>query len=175
MKDSTLQAKVSVVNDIKEKFEKANSVVLVDYRGLTVEQDTELRNKMREAGVEYRVLKNTMTKRALNDLGITCIDDLLAGPTAIAFGYEDATAPAKVISEFAKKNEQAEIKGGLLGKEAMDIAQVKYLASLPSKEELIAKMLGSMNAPITNFVGVLAAVPRALVCALDQIRQQKEA
>jgi len=175
VKDFTLKAKEAVVADIKAKFEKAQSAVLVDYRGLTVEQDTELRNKMREAGVEYRVLKNTMIKRALHELDIDAIDSVLEGPTAVAFGYEDAVAPAKVLAEFVKNNKAAEIKGGLLDNKAMDLAQINYLAELPSKDVLIAKLLGSMNAPISNFVGVLAGVPRAFVCALNEIKNKKEA
>jgi len=175
VKDYTLQAKTAVVDDIKDKFSRAESAVLVDYRGLTVEQDTELRCKMREAGVEYKVLKNTMIKRALHALEIDAIDGLLEGPTAVAFGYDDAVAPAKVLSEFCKKNNVMEIKGGLLGDKAMDLNQIKYLAELPSKEVLIAKLLGSMNAPISNFVGVLSGVPRAFVCALNEIKNKKEA
>ena len=175
MKDYTLNAKVAVVADIKDKFDRAQSAILVDYRGLTVEQDTDLRNKMRAAGVEYRVLKNTMIKRALHDLGVDGIDNLLEGPTAVAFGYDDAVAPAKVLAEFVKTNNAAEIKGGLLDKQLMELDQIKYLAELPSKEVLIAKLLGSMNAPISNFVGVLSGVPRAFVCALNEIKNKKEA
>ena len=175
MKEQTLQAKTDIVNGIKEKFEKAQCAILVDYRGLTVEQDTDLRNKMREAGVEYKVLKNTMVKRALDDLGIEGVDELLAGPTAIAFGYEDPVAPAKVISNFAKDIEVVEIKGGLLDSKPMTLDQIKYLSELPSKEVLIAKLMGSLNAPVTNFVGVLAAVPRSFVCALNEIKNKKEA
>ena len=111
MKEKTLQMKTDIVNDIKSKFEKAQCAILVDYRGLTVEQDTDLRNKFRAAGVEYKVLKNTMVKRALDDLGIEGVSDLLAGPTAVAFGYEDPVAPAKVISDFVKDVDIVEIKG----------------------------------------------------------------
>ena len=175
MKEKTLQMKTDIVNDIKSKFEKAQCAILVDYRGLTVEQDTDLRNKFRAAGVEYKVLKNTMVKRALDDLGIEGVSELLAGPTAVAFGYEDPVAPAKVISDFVKDVDIVEIKGGLLDSKPMTMDQIKYLSELPSKEVLIAKLMGSLNAPITNFVGVLAAVPRNFVCALNEIKNKKEA
>ena len=167
MKEQTLNAKVAVVEEIKDKFSRAQSVIVIDYRGLTVEEVTALRNKMREAGVEYKVLKNTMMSRALHELGINDLDAILEGPSAVAFGYDDAVAPAKILVEGAKKNNKIEIKG-------MDMAQIKYLAELPSKEVLIAKLLGSMNAPVTNFVGVLAAVPRSFVCALNAIKEKKE-
>lgn len=174
MKEQTLNAKVAVVEEIKDKFSRAQSVIVIDYRGLTVEEVTALRNKMREAGVEYKVLKNTMMSRALHELGINDLDAILEGPSAVAFGYDDAVAPAKILVEGAKKNNKIEIKGGLLEGKGMDMAQIKYLAELPSKEVLIAKLLGSMNAPVTNFVGVLAAVPRSFVCALNAIKEKKE-
>lgn len=164
-----------VVSEIRERFERAGSVVLVDYRGINVEQVTELRRQFRAAGVEYVVLKNTLVKRALAELSIDGIDSLLEGPSAFAFGYEDPVAPAKVLSEFISKtkSEHLKIKGGLIGTTVMDVAGVKALASLPSKEALIAKMMGSLNAPITNFVGVLSATLRSLVYAIEAVRKQK--
>ena len=175
MKEQKLQAKEAVVGDIKEKIEKAQSVVLLDYRGLTVEQVTNLRDQMRKAGIEYKVIKNTMLTRAANELGITGTEELFQGPTACAFGYTDPAAPAKILVDFIKKVKKTEIKGGMLEGKVVGIDQINYLAELPSKEVLIAKLMGSMNAPITNFVGVLSGVPRALVCALNAIREQKEA
>ena len=175
MKEQKLQAKEAVVGDIKEKIEKAQSVVLLDYRGLTVEQVTNLRDQMRKAGIEYKVIKNTMLTRAANELGITGTEELFQGPTACAFGYTDPAAPAKILVDFIKKVKKTEIKGGMLEGKVVGVDQINYLAELPSKEVLIAKLMGSMNAPITNFVGVLSGVPRALVCALNAIREQKEA
>lgn len=174
MKDYTLKAKQDIVSDIKAKFENAESVVFLDYRGLTVEEVTELRNQMRAVGVEYKVMKNTMIKRAVDELGITGIDHILEGPTAVAFGTKDPAAPAKVIVDFIKKYKKTEIKGGVLNNNAIDVNGVKYLADLPSKEELLAKMLGSLNAPITGFVMVLSGVTSKFVRTLDAIRQQKE-
>lgn len=175
MKDYTLQAKEAVVADIQAKFEKAQSVVFIDYRGLTVSEVTELRNKMRSAGVEYRVLKNSMIKRAVDNLGIQGVDEVLAGPTAVAFGYEDPVAPAKILVDFVKAAKKTEIKGGVLAGKGIDVAGVKYLAELPSKEQLLAKMMGSLNAPITGFVMVLSGVLRNFVCALNAIKEKKEA
>jgi large subunit ribosomal protein L10 len=175
VKEKKLHEKEAVVEGIKEKIGKAQSVVLLDYRGLTVEEVTSLRDQMRQAGIEYRVLKNTMMTRAADDLGITGADELFKGPTAAAFGYEDPVAPAKILVEFIKKTKKTEIKGGMLEGRVIGSDQIKYLAELPSKEVLVTKLLGTMNAPMQNLVGVLAGVPRALVCALAAIQEQKQA
>ncbi len=169
------ELKQQTVADIKSKFERAGSVVLVDYRGINVEQVTELRKQFRNAGVEYVVLKNTLVKRALGELNIEGLDALLEGPSAFAFGYQDPVAPAKVLNDFITKTktDRLKIKGGLVDNRAIDVAGVKALADLPPKEVLIAKMMGSLNAPITNFVGVLSATLRSLVYAIDAIRKQK--
>ncbi|MDY5729928.1 MAG: 50S ribosomal protein L10 [Eubacteriales bacterium] len=154
------EIKQQVVADIKSKFEQAQSVVVVEYKGLTVEQVTDLRAKFREAGVDYCVLKNTLVKRATNELGITGLDEVLEGPSAFAFGMTDAVAPAKIISEFVKKNktETIKVKSGLLGKEIISPAQIEALASLPSREVLLARLLGSLNATVASFVRVLEAI-----------------
>ncbi len=167
--------KQQVVEDIKDRFSRAGSVVLVDYRGINVEQVTELRKQFRTAGVEYVVLKNTLVKRALAELNITGMDALLEGPSAFAFGYQDPVAPAKVVSDFITKTkiEHVKIKGGLVDGKVIDVAGVKALAELPPKEVLIAKMMGSLNAPITGFVGVLSATLRSLVYAIEAVRKQK--
>ena len=175
MKEKKLHEKEAVVESIKEKIGKAQSIVLLDYRGLTVEEVTSLRDQMRQAGIEYRVLKNTMMTRATDELGIAGADELFKGPTAAAFGYEDPTAPAKILVEFIKKTKKTEIKGGMLEGRVIGSDQIKYLAELPSKEVLVAKLLGTMNAPLSNLVGVLSGVPRALVCALAAIQEQKQA
>lgn len=169
------ELKGAVVSDIRDRFSRASSVVLVDYRGINVEQVTELRHRFRTAGVEYVVLKNTLVKRALAELSITGLDDILEGPSAFAFGYSDPVAPAKVLQDFiaATKLEHLKVKGGLLGDVVLDVNGVKALANLPSREVLIAKMMGSLNAPITNFVGVLSATLRSLVYAIDAVRKQK--
>lgn len=170
---ANFEAKKLVVEDIKNKIQAAKSVVFVKFVGLTVAEDTELRREFRKNNVEYKVLKNTLIKRAFNDLGITSFDDDLNGPTSVAFGA-DETAAAKVIVEAAKKYEnKVAVKCAYVENEKIDENGVKAFAAMPSKEELIAKMLGSLQAPITNFVGVLSAMPRSLVIALNAVAEKK--
>lgn len=175
MKEATLRAKEAEVAEIQEKIEKSQSVMFLDYRGLNVAEVTELRNKMRAAGVEYKVIKNTMIRRAAEKAGIEGLDNVLEGPTAVAFGYADPVAPAKILVDFIEDTKKTNLKGGVLAGKAMSEAEIKNLASLPSKEELIAKMLGSLNAPITGLVMALSGVPRNLVYALNAIKEKKEA
>lgn len=175
MKEAILQQKQGIVEDIKTKFEACKSAVLIDYRGLTVEEVTNLRDKFREAGVEYRVLKNTMIRRAVDALGMEGLEPVLEGPTAVAFGMEDAVAPAKIISDFIKETEKIEIKAGVLEGKVVDVAAVKALASLPSREVLLAKVLGSMNAPVTGFVTALSGNIRNLLYVLNAIGEKKSA
>jgi len=170
--------KIAIVNSIQEKLQNATSVIVTDYSGLNVAQINELRRELRGAGVEYQVLKNTLVSRAIDETEceeLAKMKEMLVGPTAIAFS-DDPVAAAKVIYEFSKKNPKdlPAIKAGVIEGKVIDLNQVKDIANLPSREELLAKMLGSLNAPITNFVGVLAALPRGLVCALDGIRKKKE-
>ncbi|RGS71332.1 MULTISPECIES: 50S ribosomal protein L10 [unclassified Mitsuokella] len=172
-------AKQAVVAQLKEQLESAKGVVLTSYKGLTVAQDTELRRELREAGVSYHVVKNTMMRIAAKEAGLEGIDEHLEGTTAFAFSTEDAVAPAKVICGFMKKNklEEAEIltvKVGVVEGKVIGVDEVKALAALPSREELIAKLLGSMNAPISNTVNVLQGVIRNAVYVLDAVRAQKE-
>ena len=170
---NNLELKKAVVAEIKEKFEKAHSVVLIDYRGLKVSEVTDLRNQCRAAGVEYVVLKNTMVNLAAAELGIQGLEPFLNGPTAVAFGMKDAVAPAKVLTEFIKKAKKTTIKCGVVDRKVIDVAGVQALSELPPKEVLIAKMMGSLNAPITGFVGVLSATLRSLVYAIEAVRKQK--
>lgn len=170
---ANFEAKKQVVEDIKAKIASAKSVVLVDYMGLTVAEDTELRTAFRKVGVEYKVLKNTLVRRAFNDNGVTAFDADLNGPTAVAFG-PDETGAAKVVVEAAKKlNDKISVKSAYVDGAYVDVAGVKALASMPSKEELVAKMLGSMQAPIANFAGVLSNTLRGLVVALNAIAEKQ--
>ena len=165
MKEAILQQKQGIVEDIKTKFETCKSAVLIDYRGLTVEEVTNLRNKFREAGVEYRVLKNTMIRRAVDALGMEGLEPVLEGPTAVAFGMEDAVAPAKIISDFIKETEKTEIKAGVLEGKVVDVAAVKALASLPSREVLLAKVLGQHERAHHGICyGVVWQHPQPAVC-----------
>ncbi len=175
MKEKVIQEKQKVIEEIKGKVEEAQSVVLVDYRGLNVEELTELRSKYREVGVEYKVYKNTMMRFAFKDAGYEDFNEYLTGPNAVAFGFEDPVQAAKITHEFSKDHEKLEIKAGIVDGKIIGIEEVKSLASLPSKEVLIAQALGGLNAPITGFANVLQGNIRNLVYALDAIRQQQEA
>ena len=171
--------KQQLVAELKEKLTTAKGAVLTSYKGLTVAQDTELRRALREAGVSYHVVKNTMTRIAAKEAGLDELAEHLEGTTALAVSAEDAVAPAKVICEFIKKNKLDEtevltIKAGLVDGKVIDLAEIKALASLPSREVLIAKLLGSMQAPISGTVNVLQGVIRNAVYVLEAIRQQKE-
>ncbi len=166
--------KAAKVAELKEIFSSAKCVVLVDFCGLTVAQDTDLRRKMREAGVAYEVNKNTLIRIAAEQAGVEGLAAILEKNTAVASSAEDAVAVAKVVCEFAKANKQLVVKAGVLDGKVISADEVKALASLPSKEVLIAKMLGSMNAPISGFVNVLQGTIRNVVYALDAVRKAKE-
>ncbi|MBQ8110868.1 MAG: 50S ribosomal protein L10 [Clostridia bacterium] len=153
-----LEIKKGVVADIKEKFEKAQTAVLVDYRGLNVAEDTELRNQLRKAGVEYVVLKNTMINLAIKEMNLDEMKSHLEGPTAVAFGYEDAIAPAKVLTDFIKAKKKMNIKCGVCDGAYLDEAGVQALANTPSREVLIAKIMGSMMSSVSKFVYALEAI-----------------
>lgn len=168
-----LEQKKVIVKDLSEKIKSAKTVVFADYRGLTVEQDTELRNALRKAGVEYRVVKNTLTRFAANENGFGELDEHFNGPTAMALSNTDVIAPAKILAEYSKKYQKLQIKAGVVEGQVFDSEGIKALAALPPKEELIAKALGSMKAPITGFVNVLNANIRGLVIALNAISEQK--
>jgi large subunit ribosomal protein L10 len=168
-------AKQQVVNEIKEKFQRAEAVVLVDYRGLNVAEVTELRKRFREAGADYKVYKNTLMTRALTELGMEELIPYLTGPNAVALGYDDPVVPAKIISEFAKDHDKLEVKAGMISRKVIGAEGVKSLANLPSKEVLVAQALGGLNAPITGFVNVLQGNIRNLVYALNAIAEKKTA
>jgi len=153
-----IEAKKGVVADIRQKFEKAQSAILVDYRGLNVAEDTELRNQLRKAGVEYAVLKNTMINLAVKDMGLDDMKSHLEGPTAVAFGMEDAVAPAKVLSDFIKKSKKMAIKCGVVDGAYIDEKGVEALANTPSREVLIARIMGSMMSSVSKFVYCVEAI-----------------
>jgi large subunit ribosomal protein L10 len=158
--------KAVVVNQAKEKLEKASSFVLVDYKGINVEDVTELRSRFRAAGVEYKVYKNTLVKRATSEIGLSAIHEQLQGTVAIAFGYGDVVAPAKVLNQFIKEHPKTTIsvKAGVVEGKIMDAAQMRALGDLPSKEILLSMLLGALQGSIRN-----------LAYSLDQIRAGKEA
>ncbi|MCX5781079.1 MAG: 50S ribosomal protein L10 [Firmicutes bacterium] len=170
-----IEEKEQVVQEIKQKLEAATLVICTDYRGINVEQVTELRNKLRLPGVEYRVLKNTMFRFALQQAGYENLATQISGPNAVIFSQEDPIGPAKIIFDFAKTNKQLEIKLGILDGQMISPEDIKNLAQLPSREALLAHVVGTMQAPISAFVRVLNANLTGLVRALDGIREQKEA
>lgn len=169
------QNKQQVVAEMHEKLAKAKAVFLADFRGMSVEKATTLRNDLRGAEVEYKVVKNTLLELASAETEAAMLAPHFKGPTAVALTYSDPVAAAKVLAKYAKDQQAAFVlKGGVLSGKIITAAEIQALSELPSREVLIAKMLGSMNAPATNFVGVLAAIPGSFVRALDAIRQQKQ-
>ena len=152
------QIKEAKVLEIKEKLEKAQGVVLADYQGLSVEEDTMLRKSLREAGVEYKVYKNSLVTRAANELGLGDVVQYLEGPVSIAFGYEDATAPARVLNNFAKDHKKLELKAGIVDGIVYDKAGVEKLATIPSKEVLISKLLYLLQSPVRSVAIALNAI-----------------
>lgn len=155
-----VELKQPIVEEIKSKVDGAASVVLVDYRGLTVAQDTELRKALREAGCEYKVYKNTLMRRAFEGTNLAEFDEkgLLDGPSAIAISKDDATAPIRILSKTAKTAEAMEYKGAIVEGTFYDAEGVKALSTIPSREELISKLLGSLQSPITNLARVLKQI-----------------
>lgn len=156
-----LEVKSLVVSEIVEKLNNSSSAVVVDYKGLTVAEVTELRKVMREAGVDYKVYKNTLVRRAAQEVGIEQFnDELLVGTNAIAFGYEDPVAPARILKKFIETHPKMKLKMGIVEGEFYDEAKIMELANIPSREELIAKLLGSLKAPVSNFVYLVDAIAK---------------
>jgi len=152
------ELKEAKVLAIKEKFEKAQGIVFSKYQGLTVEEDTELRKQLRDAGIEYRVFKNTLTTLAAKECGFEEATSIIDGPISVSFGYEDATAPARILKNFAGKHKKLELKGGIIDGKVYDAQTIEQIASIPSKDVLIAKLLGSFKAPLSSFVYLLNAI-----------------
>lgn len=153
-----VELKQPIVAAIAEDIKDAQSIVLVDYRGLTVAQDTELRKQLREAGVVYKVCKNTMMRRAFEGTEFAGLDEYLEGPSAIAISKDDATAPARIICKFAKEADKLELKAGVIEGTLYDVAALTELAEIPSREVLLSRLLGSMQSPITNFARVIKQI-----------------
>jgi len=166
---ANLEAKKLVVEEIKEKFSKAKTIAFVDYRGLTVAEDTALRKKFRAAGCEYKVYKNRLMFKALTELGIECPENYFEGTTAVALGYQDEVAPAKIICDTIKETKKMAVKFGILNGVSVDAHNIEELAKLPSKEELIAKLLGTLNNTASSLCRVLSAPARGLAVALNAI------
>lgn len=153
-----LEQKQQTVKEIAEKFRESQTTVFVDYRGLDVSAVTQLRKELRDAGVEYKVYKNTMTRRAVAEVELEGLDETLIGPTAIAFSAEDTIAPAKIINNFAKEHEALEIKGGVIEGKVATLDQIKELATLPNHDGLVSMLLSVLQAPIRNLAYATKAI-----------------
>ena len=156
-----VELKQPIVEEIAELYDGAQGAVLVDYRGLTVEQDTILRKKLREAGVTYKVYKNTLIRRAAKGTAFEALDPHLEGPTALAVSKTDATAPARVLADFAKTADALELKAGVVEGTYYDQAGIQVIATIPSREILLGKLLGSIQSPIANFARVINQIAEA--------------
>lgn len=167
--------KTAEVEQLEAKLRAAGGVILTDFRGLTVGEITTLRGKLREAGAEYRVVKNTLFALAAKSIGVEGLEPYLAGPTAAAFVRHDPAAAAKIIQEFIRQTRKLTIKGSVISGQTYNEARTKALADLPSRQELTARVVGGIAAPLTGLVATLSALPRNLVYALEQVRQQRSA
>lgn len=169
-----LEDKKQIVEDLTERFAKANLVILTDYKGLNVPAMSDLRRKLKQAGVDYKVVKNTMMVRASQNTPIAVLQSQFQGPSAVAISYEDPVASAKILTKFADDSKRLEIRGGVLDGKLIDLAGVKALAALPARDVLLAQLLSVMQAVPASFVRVLAGVPRSLLNVLNAIKEQKE-
>ncbi|MDC3414653.1 50S ribosomal protein L10 [Aquibacillus sp. 3ASR75-11] len=154
----TIELKKEVVSEIANKFRESKSTILVDYRGLDVAEVTELRTQLREAGIDFKVYKNTMTRRAVEAAELSELSDTLVGPTAIAFSNEDVVAPAKILNNFAKDHDALEIKGGIIEGNVASLEQIKELGNLPNYEGLLSMLLSVLQAPVRNFAYATKAI-----------------
>lgn len=168
------EEKNKLVSELHEKFKKAKAAFIADYKGLKVEQVTALRKSLRDSKVDFRVVKNTLAKIAIKDAGAEPLNDYFEGTTAVAMSYADPVAAAKVLTQFAKDEPKFRLKVGLLGGKIVNLNEIKALAELPSREILLAKFVGMLNAVPTNLVGVLSGVPRKFVYTLAALQAKKQ-
>jgi large subunit ribosomal protein L10 len=173
-KMATKAQKNDKIVEIKETIANAKVAIVADYRGLSVAKITDLRRRLQAEQGELTVVKNTLAIKAIEGTKYEALTEFLKGPTAIAFGYADEVSPARILAKFAKENDKVKLRGGVLDGKALSESAVDALAKLPSKEELYAKMLGSINSPATGIVGCVQGVMRGLVIAMDGVRKQKE-
>jgi large subunit ribosomal protein L10 len=168
-------SKQQIITEVHDKLKAAKAVFLADFRGMDVEQANALRSELRKVTVEYKVIKNTLLELASKETDKAALSSYYKGPTAVALSYEDPVSAAKVLSRFAKDNQNVfKLKAGILSGKPITVSDIQALADLPSREVLIAKMLGALNAPATNFVGTLAAVPGSFVRVLNAVREKKQ-
>lgn len=170
----TRPRKVGQVESIREKLDDTAAAILTDFRGLNVREISQLRSKLRDAGAEYKVVKNTLLERAADSLGIVGLEPYLQGPTAVAFSKRDAVAPARILAEYIRQMKKLEVKAGLVEGRVLTADQVRALADLPSRNQLLSMAFANMKSPLVGVASVLVALQRNLVYALDQIRQKQE-
>ena len=173
--EKILEQKQQQVAALTEAFKKANVGVLVNYSGITVEKDTKLRKQLREAGCEYKVVKNTLLSRAFKDAGIDGLDDQLNGTTAIAYSENGYTEAPKILCDYAKDNDNFQVKAGFIDGGVVDAQSIDALAKLPPKEVLVAQVLGGLNGPIQGFANVLSGTIRGLAIVLNAIAEKQGA
>ena len=170
-----LAEKKKVVEELKERLSRSCVVIVTDYKGLDVSTINDLRRRLRQENIEYQVVKNTLLTRAAAETDVDLIKDHFKGPSAVALSYEDPVAPAKILTDFAKDHEALEIKVGVMNGQVLEVSKIKALSALPSREELLAKLLATLNAVPTSFVRTLNEIPGKFVRVLSAIKDQKEA
>ena len=166
--------KEKIVSELKEKIDSANSILLTDFTGLNVEEISELRDQLRDSSIEYRIVKNTLTRISVEELGMNQILNYLDGPTAIAFGLDNPLSPAKIISEYAKKNKKPTVKAFFLDGQIYESSQVAEIAKTPDKKVLQSQLLGTISAPLSNFALSVGNLLQQLVFVLNAIKEKKE-
>ena len=171
---AVLEAKKKLVGEISDRLERSVAIVLTDYRGLNVAEATKLRRELREAGVEFKVMKNTLVRFACDELDLEELKENLVGPTAIAFSYDDPVAPAKILTKFAKEHKKLILKSGMLEGKIIDSSGITALAALPSREVLLSQVLSGFQAPISGFVNVMQGNLRNFARVVDAVREKKE-
>ena len=162
------------VEELNGVANKAVSAIAADYHGTTVSELTKLRQEARDSSVHLKVIRNTLAKRALNDTKFSCFEDLLVGPTMLAFSLEDPTSAAKLVNNFTKVNKNFQVKGISLGDSLLELSKLSVLANMPSRDEALAQLAGILNAPMTKFVSILNQVPSKLVGTLQAVKDQKQ-
>jgi large subunit ribosomal protein L10 len=166
--------KEQLVEFFHDKFSRAKGIILTDFRGLDVPAMNELRARLREASIEYRVVKNTIMLRACDGTDVAVLKDHFSGPSAVALSYDDPVAPAKILAKFSHENAALELKAGLVDGQAVDAAGIEHLSKLPPREILLAQLLSVLNGPATSLLTVLSGVPRSFLGVLQAVREQKE-
>ncbi|MEE8574807.1 MAG: 50S ribosomal protein L10 [Thermodesulfobacteriota bacterium] len=165
--------KTEIVSELNDRFSRAGATFLIDCTGVTVNKINGLRDTLREASVDFKVVRNTLAKLAVKGTDVEFLEDQFVGPVAVAFSFDDAASAAKALTEFAKDEDNFEIKSGTLGEKVLTLDEVKSLSALPSRAELLSKLVGTLNGVPTSLVGVLSALPRKLVGTLSAIEAQK--